>query len=181
MPNTRKLPSPVYAAAGAGEALVEQLKKLPGKAEELRDRAKFEERAGKLRESVSENVKQGVDTLKHLDKDKLREVAMETAATLGEKAREARVKASETYSELVERGEHVVAGERGPIKVISTIAAEDAKADTEAKVEQAKAEATAKTEAAKPAAKPAAKKGPARKTAAKKPAAKKTTKADAKK
>lgn len=176
MPNTRKLPSPVYAAAGAGEALVEQLKKLPGKAEELRDRAKFEERAGKLRESVTENVKQGVDTLKHLDKDKLREVALETAHTLGEKAREARVKATDAYSEFVERGEHVVAGERGPIKVISTIAAEDAKAETAAKVEQAKAEATAKTEA-----KPAARKGPAKKTAAKKPAAKKTSKTDAKK
>lgn len=180
MPNTRKLPSPVYAAAGAGEALVEQLKKLPGKAEELRDRSKFEERAGKLRETVSDNVKQGVDTIKTLDKDKLREVAMETAATLGEKAREARVKATDAYSEFVERGEHVVAGERGPIKVISTVAAEDAKAGAQTKVDKAKAEATAKADTSATS-KPAPKKGPVKKSPAKKPAAKKTTKSDASK
>ncbi|ADD39746.1 hypothetical protein [Stackebrandtia nassauensis] len=171
---TKKLPSPVYAAAGAGEALVEQLKKLPSKAEELRDRTKLDERATKLRETVTENVKQGVDTLKHLDREKLREVALETASTLGEKAREAREKAAETYSEFVERGEHVVAGERGPIKVISTVAKEDAKADTEAKVEQAKAEATEKAEAKPATRKPAAKKSTAKKTTTKKA----TTKAE---
>lgn len=183
MPNDRKYPTPVYAAAGAGEALVEQLKKLPGKAEELRDRAKFEERAEKLRETVTENVKQGVDTIKHLDRDKLREVATETASTLGEKAREARVKAAEAYSDFVERGEHVVAGERGPIKVIATIA-EDAKGEaTQAKVDTAKADAAAKadTAEAKPAPRKTAKKT-AKKTTAKKSTAKATgTKTEAKK
>ncbi|MGH8877884.1 MAG: hypothetical protein ACRD0P_11150 [Stackebrandtia sp.] len=151
----RKLPSPVYAAAGAGEAVVEQLKKLPSKANELRDRSKFDERASELRETVTDNVKQGVETLKGLDGEKVRSAAMEAASTLGEKAREARSKAADTYSELVERGEHVVAGERGPIKVISTVAKEDAETGTAEKVAEAKTDAAQK---AQPAKKPAAKK-----------------------
>ena len=170
----RKLPTPVYAAAGASEAFVEQLKKLPSVANELRDRSKLDERASELRETVTDNVKQGVETLRNLDGEKVRSAALDAASTLGEKAREARVKAADTYTELVERGENVVAGERGPIKVISTVAKDDAEATTAEKVADAKQEATAK---AKPAAKkPTAKKAPAKKTAkkstTKKPAAK---------
>ncbi|HZE41157.1 MAG TPA: helix-turn-helix domain-containing protein [Stackebrandtia sp.] len=174
----RKLPKPFYAAAGAGEMAVEQIRKIPGKVEELRDRAKLEEKARNLRETVTENVKSGVDTIKHLDADKVRGIASETASTLGDQARKAGSKARETYTELVERGEHVAAGERSPIKVIATIAdrGHEAKDAAKAKVTQVKEDVDAKqaedkAESVKAAAtKTAPKKTTARKTPAKKAA-----------
>ena len=123
--STRKYPTPFYAAAGAGEVIVEELRKLPGRVEEFRDRNKLEERANAVRDAVRDNVKQGVATLRGLDSDKLRRAAEDTAATLGVKAREAREKAGQTYAELVERGQNVANGERSPIKVIATIAQGD--------------------------------------------------------
>jgi|GEM_PF-4324007 len=118
----RKLPSPIYAAAGASEVVVEQLKKLPAKVDELRDRAKLEERFNAINSAVRENVTKGVETVRGFDANRLRETANETATTLGDKAKIASEKARATYYELVERGEHVTNGERSPIKVISTIA-----------------------------------------------------------
>lgn len=118
----RKFPKPFYAAAGAGEAIVEELRKLPGMVEELRDRTKFDERAQAVTTVVRDNVTQGIETLRNLDGDKVRSAANETASTLGVKAREARIKARDTYDELVERGQHVANGERSPIKVMATIA-----------------------------------------------------------
>lgn len=117
----RKLPSPIYAAAGASEVVVEQLKKLPAKVDELRDRAKLEERFNAINTAVRENVTKGVETFRGFDANRLRETASETATTLGDKAKVASEKARATYYELVERGEHVTNGERSPIKVIATI------------------------------------------------------------
>lgn len=157
----RKLPSPIYAAAGASEVFVEQLKKLPAKVDELRDRAKLEERFNTFNTTVRENVAKGVETVRGLDADKLRETASETANTLGDKAKEAGERARLTYFELVERGEHVADGERSPIKVIATIANQG----------NGNGNGAEPTEA-KPAAKPAAKKPATKKTTATKPAAK---------
>ena len=164
----RKLPSPIYAAAGASEIVVEQIKKLPGKVEELRDRAKLEERFNSFNTSVRENVAKGVETFKGLDADKLRETASETATTLGGKAKEAGEKARHTYLELVERGEHVANGERSPIKVIATIANPSSGNGNGNGSQPAAEKATTETE------KPTAEK-PAAEKAADKPAAEKPT------
>lgn len=164
----RKLPSPIYAAAGASEVVFEQLKKLPERVEELRDRAKLEERFNAFNTTVRENVAKGVETVRGLDADKLRETASETATTLGGKAKEAGAKARTTYYELVERGEHVANGERSPIKVIATIASQG----------HENGNRTASTSRST-AAKPATKKPATKKTSTSKPSTVKKTTAKA--
>jgi heparin binding hemagglutinin HbhA len=164
----RKLPTPFYAAAGAGEILVEELKKLPGKVEELRDRSKVEQRAQAVNTAVRDNVRQGLETLKGFDPDKVRAAANETAETLSAKAREAGVKARETYADLVVRGQHVANGERSPIKVIATIAQ---KAEQKAPSVDVNVDVTPADMPKKPAVKKTVSK-PAKKTTAKAKAAK---------
>lgn len=135
--STRKLPKPIYAAAGAGELAMEQLRKLPGQFSELRDRAKLNERL----QGVREDLREAGRKVRDLDTDKLRETALTTAAKAQERAKE-------TYTELVARGERVAKGERSPIRVIATVV----------KPEGASAPAAEKPAAAKPAAsKPATK------------------------
>ena len=164
----RKYPTPVYAAAGAGEAIVEELKKIPSRVDELRGRTKFDERAQEVTDAVRSNVRQGVSTLRSLDGQKVREAATETASTLGEQTRKAREKAKTTYEELVERGENVANGERSPIKVIATIAhAGDDKDDKTQKTTNSapKTKKTSTTTKSSTTKKPAAKK-PAKAAAA---------------
>lgn len=157
----RKLPSPVYAAAGASEAALDELRKIPGKVDELRDRAKLEERAQAVSTAVRDNVKLGVERLRELDAEKVRSAAGDTAATLGERARVTGEKARATYADFVQRGETVAAGERSPIKVIASIAnGADAESAPEAEATTDESAKPAKSTAgnSKPAAKKTAKK-----------------------
>lgn len=130
MSEAKKLPKPVYAAAGAGELALEQLRKLPGRLGELRENARIEERLGKARE----NLRDVGGKVRGLDKDGLREAAMTAVGVAAATAAKAQVKAKETYADLIERGERVAAGERSPIKVRATITKPEAAkaAETEA-------------------------------------------------
>lgn len=131
-----KLPNPVYAAAGAGDYAYEQLRKLPAKVAELRERVVANEvdlkaDVERLRKAARRNANTAVQATQHAA-----EVAQERATAL--------------YNDLVSRGEHVVSGTRAPLKVKATI---------EAKAEAAPAEETeteAKPAAAKKATRPAA-------------------------
>lgn len=125
MSETKKLPKPVYAAAGAGELALEQLRKLPGRLGELRENARIEERLGKARENlrdVGENLRDVGDKVRGFDKDGLREAAMTAVGVAAATAAKAQVKAQETYTDLIERGQRVAAGERSPIRVRATVA-----------------------------------------------------------
>jgi heparin binding hemagglutinin HbhA len=82
---TRKYPAPVYAAAAAGDIAYQTLRTLPAK---LRDR------------NVDVNI----------DVDKLRAVARRNAAAFVAGAQAAQEKAVAIYTDLVARGEQVVAG-----------------------------------------------------------------------
>jgi hypothetical protein len=82
---TRKYPAPVYAAAGATDIAYRTLRTLPAK---LRDR--------------------NVDV--NLDVDKLRAAARRNAAAFVAGAQAAQEKAVAIYTDLVARGEQVVAG-----------------------------------------------------------------------
>ncbi|MEV0647614.1 hypothetical protein AB0I28_20335 [Phytomonospora sp. NPDC050363] len=161
---TRKLPKPIYAAAGAGELAMEQLRKLPGQFSELRDRAKLNERLQGVREDLIEAGRK----VREIDTDKLRESAIVTAAKAQERAKD-------TYAELVTRGERVAAGERSPIRVMATIARPDtAGAPGTPTVGTPGSMPQTAPEAAAPAAGPAA--GPAApKPTVKQPTARKTT------
>jgi hypothetical protein len=103
-----KLPAPVYAAAGAGDYAYQQLRKLPAKVAELRERVAANE----------------VDL--KVDVDRVRAAARRNAAVLASATQAAQERASALYTELVARGEHVVTGTRAPLKVKATIGTEPA-------------------------------------------------------
>jgi hypothetical protein len=103
----RKIPNPLYAAAGAGELAYEQLRKLPERVAELR------ERVADLRPVVSDAVTDRVSERSlRSDIDKLRDTARRNAQVVVAGAQEAQKQAFAVYTELVARGERVVAGAR---------------------------------------------------------------------
>jgi len=104
---TRKIPTPLYAAAGAGDLAYEQLRKLPAQVAQLR--ARVEE----LRPAVSDAV---AETKQRVDLDRLRGVALRNAESILANAQAgaqvAQNRAVAVYTDLVNRGTKVVAGGR---------------------------------------------------------------------
>jgi heparin binding hemagglutinin HbhA len=96
---TRKIPAPLFAAAGAGDLAYQRLRKLPEQVSQLRDRVS--EIAPTVSGAVSE-------TNLRVDIDRLRDAARRNAANLLAGAQQASERAAAVYSELVVRGERVV-------------------------------------------------------------------------
>jgi hypothetical protein len=96
---TRKIPAPLYAAAGAGDLAYQKLRKLPDQVSQLRGRV------SELAPVVSDVVS---ETNLRADLDRLRHVARRNAATLVAGAQLATERAAAVYTELVVRGERVV-------------------------------------------------------------------------
>jgi heparin binding hemagglutinin HbhA len=96
---TRKIPAPLYAAAGAGDLAYQRLRKLPEQVAQLRERVA--EIAPAVGGAVSE-------TNLRVDLDRLRDAARRNAATLVAGAQQASERAAAVYSELIVRGERVV-------------------------------------------------------------------------
>ncbi|HEY2790793.1 MAG TPA: hypothetical protein VGJ28_00465 [Micromonosporaceae bacterium] len=117
-----KIPNPIYAAAGAGDLAIERLRKLPEKVAVLQERVnkaqdelpgrinviqdKVTQKVAELPALVAELRQRMVDT----DADKLRESARRNAGVFVASAQAAQERAATLYSELVARGERVVAG-----------------------------------------------------------------------
>jgi heparin binding hemagglutinin HbhA len=91
---TRKIPAPLYAAAGAGDLAYQQLRKLPEQVSQLRGRV------SELRPAVTEAVAE-------TNLDKIRDVAKRNADAF---VAGAQAKATEVYKGLVARGQKVVSG-----------------------------------------------------------------------
>ncbi|WP_306203994.1 hypothetical protein [Actinoplanes sp. RD1] len=98
-----RIPAPLYAAAGAGDLALQELRKLPAVVSQLSDRAVASLRvandtagatAGSLREKATAT-----------DFDKLRDTAASSALAFAQVAQERAVAA---YTALVARGERVV-------------------------------------------------------------------------
>jgi heparin binding hemagglutinin HbhA len=107
----RKIPAPLYAAAGAGELAYEQLLKLPERVEKLRGRV------AELRPVVTDVVSERVSERalrSELDKIRgtVRDTAKRNAQVVVTGAQVAQERAFAVYTELVARGERVVAGAR---------------------------------------------------------------------
>src|SRR5689334_17406809 len=136
---TRKIPAPLYAAAGAGDFAYQRLRKLPEQVAQLR------ERVSEIAPAVSGAVS---ETNLRVDIDRLRDAARRNAATLVAGAQQASERAAAVYSQLVVRGERVVRNVR----------------TTEAAIEVAPASGTVTTTTAQ---KPATKKATAKKAPAK--------------
>ncbi|GAA2377719.1 hypothetical protein [Dactylosporangium salmoneum] len=141
---TRKIPNPVYAAAGAGDLAYQQLRRLPEQVAQLR--ARVEE----LRPAVAGAVSE--DNLRTL-----RGVARRNAVHLLASAQVAQDRAVAVYTGLVARGE----------KVISTARGAQAKVQLQPADKVVTAEVTATEEPADP-------ETPAKKASAKKAAPKAT-------
>jgi heparin binding hemagglutinin HbhA len=147
-PKTNRIPAPLYAAAGAGELALQQLRKLPTVVSDLGTKF-FADFGGKavvtgfeLRQKATETLKtanltaaglreKAVPT--DLDLDKLREAATRNAAAVlsaAEAAQEralagaqaAQVRALAAYAELVARGERVVGA--GVLEAADTVNAD---------------------------------------------------------
>jgi heparin binding hemagglutinin HbhA len=103
----RRIPNPLYAAAGAGELAYEQLRRLPERVSELRGRV------AELRPVVAEAVTERVSERGlRADLDKLRDGALRNAQAFVSGAQVAQRQAAAVYDELVARGERVVASAR---------------------------------------------------------------------
>ncbi|MEV0429983.1 hypothetical protein [Micromonospora sp. NPDC050495] len=175
-PKTNRIPAPLYAAAGAGELALEQLRKLPTVVSDLGTRvvAEFGGKAVvtgvELRQKATETLKTANLTAAgfrekaestDLDLDKLREAAARNAAAVlagaqaaqeralaGAQAAQARALAA--YTELVARGERVVGA--GVLEAADTVNADiEATEATTSVVETARAEAPAQAEVPTPA------------------------------
>ncbi|MBO0869337.1 MAG: hypothetical protein J2P15_12300 [Micromonosporaceae bacterium] len=101
--NRNRLPNPLYAAAGASDIAYQQLRKLPAKVAELRERVS----AGEL------DVK--------LDIERLRGAARRNAHAVLTSAQAAQDRATAIYTDLVARGEQLMRSGQAPIKAIITV------------------------------------------------------------
>jgi hypothetical protein len=102
----RKIPAPIYAAAGAGDLAYEQIRKL----------------VAELRPAVTEAVS---EPRLRADLNKLRKVARRNAAAFVSGAQVAQERATAVYTDLVARGERVVRSARTPVaKPIAKAAAD---------------------------------------------------------
>jgi len=86
----QRIPTPLYAAAGAGDMAYQQLRKLPAKVAELRERVGGDDG----------------------DVDRLRGAARRNAHAFVTGAQAAQERAQAIYADLVARGEEVVRGGR---------------------------------------------------------------------
>jgi hypothetical protein len=129
MPNTdsTKIPGPLYAAAGAGDIVIEGLRKVPARVAKLQGRLQTElpgqvnvlqdrvtQKVAELPSIVAELRQRVVDT----DRDRLRESARRNAATFRTNAQAAQERATAIYNDLVTRGEQVVARSNGHLDVV---------------------------------------------------------------
>jgi heparin binding hemagglutinin HbhA len=103
--NTRRIPNPLYAAAGAGDLAYQQLRQLPAKALELRGRVVA------LRPVVADAVTSAVaEPAKRVDVDRLRGEVERIGAAALRNAEVLRTQAVAVYEDLVARGEKIVGG-----------------------------------------------------------------------
>ncbi|GIF40419.1 hypothetical protein [Actinoplanes xinjiangensis] len=131
-----RIPTPLYAAAGAGDAAYEQLRKLPAVLTELSDKAAASLRA--YNEQAGTKAAELRGKAQEADLVALRESAATAALGFAQVAQE---RAVAVYNELVARGERVVG--TGVVEaadvVNSDIEATEQPKAVEAAVEDAKA------------------------------------------
>jgi len=106
LPNrTKRIPAPIYAAAGVGDLAYERLRRLPAMVDQLRAKAvtgtaELWEKASTSRHDLRAKARSTTA--------ELREVARRNAAAVRAGAHAAQERALATYAALVARGERVV-------------------------------------------------------------------------
>jgi hypothetical protein len=133
-PKTNRIPAPIYAAAGAGELAIEQLRKLPAVVGVLSTRvvADLGGRAVltgfELKQKATETLRTANETAdlaklrEAADLDKLRAAATRNAALVVAGAQAAQERAFAAYGALVARGERVVGA--GVLEAADTVNAD---------------------------------------------------------
>lgn len=136
-PKTSRIPAPIYAAAGAGDLALQQLRKLPAVVSDLGGRV-VTDLGGKAVVTGFELRQKATETLKtanltavglrekavpvDLDLDKLRGLASRNAAVVLAGAQTAQERALAAYGALVARGERVVGA--GVLEAAETVNAD---------------------------------------------------------
>jgi len=138
-PKTRRIPAPLYAAAGAGDLAYRQLRRLPAVVTDLRGKA----------------VAPGARSLKRTDQEieRLRESAIRNAAALVSRTQAAQQRAVAAYGKLVARGEQVVG--TGVVQAADTVNVDMEATEAPAQVTAGGTTAGTTDTPAAPAAKPA--------------------------
>jgi hypothetical protein len=118
--NSRRIPNPIYAAAGAGDLAYRQLRTLPAKALELSGRVVA------LRPVVADAVTEAVkEPVRKVDVDKLRAAAKRNADVLVAQAHVVQERAATVYAGLVAHGEKIVGGPYKTLEPAGDIVAVD--------------------------------------------------------
>lgn len=125
-PKTSRVPAPIYAAAGAGDLALQQLRKIPALVSEIGSRVASDlgDLGGKAVVTGVELRQKATDTLRianlaasslrekavptDVELVRLRETASHNAAAVRTGAQAAQARALAVYGELVARGERVV-------------------------------------------------------------------------
>ncbi|WP_416902236.1 hypothetical protein [Micromonospora echinospora] len=160
-PKTSRIPAPIYAAAGAGDLALEQLRKLPSVVSDLSGRV-VNDLGGKavvtgfeLRQKATETLKTANLTATglrekavagDLDLDRLRGLAGRNAAVVLAGAQAAQERALAAYGALVARGERVVGA--GVLEAAETVNADIETTEATTVAPAATAPATSATPAA---------------------------------
>jgi heparin binding hemagglutinin HbhA len=138
-----RIPTPLYAAAGAGDAAYEQLRKLPAVLTELSDRAAASLKA--YNEQAGTKATELRGKAQETDFVALRDSAATAAANFAQVAQE---RALAVYNELVARGERVVG--TGVVEAADVVNADIEATEVPKAVEAAVEEAKAVEAAPKP-------------------------------
>ena len=116
----RKLPGPLYAAAGAGDYAWEKIKEVPQVVSKAGERLHLNERFESAASTVKDRTNQSVDKIRDLDSDQVKAGAREGWKRVSKGAKVAGEATQRTYSTMRERGELKVG--RDGVKVISSVA-----------------------------------------------------------
>jgi heparin binding hemagglutinin HbhA len=146
----RKIPAPLYAAAGAGDLAYQELRKISERLAagvattrpaELRERAT--QTTGELRERATATgtglISRAGEFKGREDLDKIREAALRNAAAVLTGVQAAQARANAVYTDLIARGERVVrgAGEATADAALSVAASVESATDREVAVAEA--------------------------------------------
>lgn len=116
----RKLPGPLYAAAGVGDYAWEKIKEVPEAVSKAGEKLHLSERFESARSSAKERTNKGFDKIRDLDSDQVKAGAKEGWKRVSEGAKVAGEATQRTYSSMRERGELRVG--RDGLKIIDSVA-----------------------------------------------------------
>ncbi|QSB05660.1 hypothetical protein [Natronoglycomyces albus] len=123
----RKLPGPVYAAAGLGDYTVEKIKEVPTALSKASEKLKVSEKFETASHRVKESTTKGFEKVRSIDSEQVKDGAREGWKKVAAASKAAGEATQRTYSNMRTRGEQRV-GVDG-VKIIDSVAEKVADAE----------------------------------------------------